>query len=213
MWTRIKEHWALIAWLGVFTGAMLYAFSGYKEEKFWHRWEHAAIASTSVYAVIVYCGAFYAKFFRRIKRGFLGLVVVFLGFALVALGCAFYVSWNSGSIAWHLAWLLAAATCFICVDCAIAHQRSGALKATRELHKRAMLFSDIPIGIGFALLLFYAILVPSHGIDEIKCDKCGNKCDEIRAFFGGAIALQMLLSSWVCALSFHGSRSTKTSKK
>ena len=81
------------------------------------------------------------------------------------------------------------------------------------LHMRALLFSDIPIGIGFTLLLFYAMLIDSNAVDEIKCDKCGIKCDEIRAFFGGAIALQMLLSSWVCALSFHGNRSTKTKNK
>lgn len=201
MWTRIKEQWALLTWVVVFTVAISYAISGYKEEKFWHRWELAAIASTSVYAGLVYVGVFYTKLFKGIKRRFLGRVVGFLVVALFALCFAFVFSWNFWSIKWHLSSLLAAAVCFICVDKTVAHQRSGVLKATRDTYKREMLFSDVPIGIGFALLLFYAILIDSNAVDKI------------RAFFGGAIALQMLLSSWVCALSFHVNRSTKTKKE
>jgi hypothetical protein len=81
------------------------------------------------------------------------------------------------------------AVCFWVVDSIMARQ-SNKEKVSQDFRASVRL-NDTPALMAFAVLFIYSLIYRRNGYDQT-----------FRAFIGGAIAFQMIVSNWVLAIIF-----------
>lgn len=202
MLTRFTKHWPFWIWVLIFVLMCFTGFWGRSQSDFWHSWEYAALGSTVLYTVLFYIMGFFfrRKWFRTIPHGFLGALLPCMLIVVGSLGYATWISYKSGECNWQLFYLVVGSIFFLLISLIMAFKSND--EAVREDFYMSFKLNDTPVAVAFSLLLLYSYLFhKQYGGEPIG----GNHAQfepQIRAFIGGAIAFQMIVSNWIFALLF-----------
>lgn len=203
--TTITKQWAFALWIVTFALVVAFGLKGYRITEprgyslnFWHYWEVAALVSAIIFNILFYILGFFLtpKMFLNLKRpSYIGVLVLLEMISSICLGFATWVSLKEMSCLLQLFSVFIAALCFLTFDSVMA--RESNLPKTREDFKASVSLNDKPSALAFAVLLIFAWIYPtSHGTVN------GDYEPPFRAFIGGAIAFQMIVSNFVLALIF-----------
>lgn len=204
-WVWIQKRWAFWIWVPMFVCAVLWGLSSYAEEQFWQSWVPAGIVSTIVYGALVYLilsltGKIPTRVFSLIAI-LLFFHWIFLVFALLLIyGVLSSVIPNSHDYRYIVGSLLIASSLILIVDRVIISPGSEADDDMRNWHEKAFWSSDLPICLGFLVLLGFACLIHKYQMAKIECNPECKVEWRAQAFFAGAAALQLIFSSTVYAL-------------
>lgn len=198
----LKKRWAFIIWIIIFAGVLIVGIFGTKwtlvgidSSYFWHCWELAALGSTILFNLLFYILGFFMppRMFLRLRvKGYIGLFPVLMAFSVSLLIGATYTSLHNGSCAWQLALLFLASLFLLLFDYIMAKQSDG--ERVRQDFMASVLLNDIPVCIAFLVLFVFS--------NVYQTGKTNVYDPTFRAFIGGAIAFQMLISNWILALIF-----------
>jgi hypothetical protein len=198
-----KKRWAFVIWIVIFAMVLSVGMFGTRlrmpidvaPDHFWHHWELAALGSTCLFNALFYLlGLVIAPrmFLHLKKQALVGVIPLLMLFSVVLLIQATRISLQNGNCMFQLVLLLVVAALLLAVDAIMAKQSKN--EKVRQDFKASVTLNDIPACIAF-LALFAFSIVYHH-------DKPASFDPTFRAFVGGAIAFQMLLSNWVLALIF-----------
>jgi hypothetical protein len=196
----IKKQWPFWIWVVIFIGMFIVGFLGVTEKYFWHYWEYAALGSTVLYATLFYLLGFFfrRKVFMTLKDGKdIGLAIPCMLGAVGFLGYASYVSYSNGNCNEQLIFIVAGSICFLLLSLIMTRRSND--QAVREDFKTSLILNDMPVAVAFGLLLAYSYRFHVIYAGEPLTDKSPPTELQIRAFIGGAIAFQMILSNWIFA--------------
>jgi hypothetical protein len=199
-----KKRWAFIIWIlifavvlsvGMFGAKLLPSFLKVEPGHFWHHWELAALGSTCLFNALFYLIGFFMAprmFLHLNKQVYVGLIPILMLFIVGLLVQATVISLHDGSCMLQLALLLAVAMLLCAFDYIMAKQSQDEM--VRQDFMASVVLNDIPACIAFLALLAFSRVYHSSEVNAYDAP--------FRAFIGGAIAFQMLLSNWVLALIF-----------
>lgn len=199
-----KKQWAFGLWVIIFLVVLVFGLWGHRmvvsfglNWNFWHRWEVGALVSAIVFNIFFYVLGFFLppKMFLHLKKpAYIGVVVLFEFFSCFCLGVATWSSLKEKSCLLQLLCLLFASVSFWGLDLVMARHSED--PRVREDFYASVALNDTPVILAFIVLFVFAWSYPNSaeakGIYDVP----------FRAFIGGAIAFQMILSSWVMALIF-----------
>lgn len=195
----LKSQWAFGLWILIFLCVLLFGLFGPsmgllppQKAQFWHYWEVAALGSTCLFNVLFYVLGFFMppQMFKDLKSfAWVGLVPFLLLIAILCLVLATASSLMEWTCWFQLFLLLVVAICFWGVDSVMARQSNK--DAVRQDFRASVKLNDTPSLMAFFVLFVYALIYRRNGFDQ-----------NFRAFIGGAIAFQMIVSNWVLALIF-----------
>jgi hypothetical protein len=199
-----KKRWAFIIWILIFAMVLCIGMFGTKltspfvkiePHHFWHHWELAALGSTCLFNALFYLIGFFMAprmFLHLFKQVYVGLIPILMLFIVGLLITATYISLHDGSCMTQLALLLSVTILLCTFDFIMAKQSRD--ERVRQDFMASVVLNDIPACIAFLALLAFSMIY--HASEANVYDL------PFRAFIGGAIAFQMLLSNWVLALIF-----------
>jgi Kef-type K+ transport system membrane component KefB len=199
-----KKRWAFIIWIlifavvlsvGMFGAKLLPSFLKVEPGHFWHHWELAALGSTCLFNALFYLIGFFMAprmFLHLNKQVYVGLIPILMLFIVGLLVAATIISLHDGSCMLQLALLLTVTALLCTFDYIMAKQSQD--EKVRQDFMASVVLNDIPACIAFLALLAFSSVY--HSSATMGYDP------PFRAFIGGAIAFQMLLSNWVLALIF-----------
>ena len=128
--------------------------------------------------------------FRDLKSfAWVGLIPFLLLIAILCLVGATASSLMEWTCWLQLLFMVIVAVCFCVVDSIMARQSNK--EKVRQDFRASVKLNDTPALMAFLVLFFYALIYRRTGYDPT-----------FRAFIGGAIAFQMIVSNWVLALIF-----------
>ena len=197
-----KKRWAFIIWIIIFAMVLSVGLFGTKlkipvvaPDHFWHHWELAALGSTCLFNALFYLIGFFMAprmFLHLNKPVYVGVIPILMFSTVGLLILATIVSLNDGSCMLQLALLLGVTALLWAFDSVMAKQSQD--EKVRQDFKASVVLNDIPACIAFLALLAFSAVYHSGMVKPYD--------PTFRAFIGGAIAFQMLLSNWVLALIF-----------
>jgi hypothetical protein len=197
----VKTQWAFGLWAVIFIGVLIFGLWGpsivvlpirYKPPQFWHYWEFAALLSTCIFNVLFYILGFFMppQMFKDLKSfAWAGLIPFLLLIAVLGLIGATISSLMELSCWLQLLFMVVVAVCFWVVDSVMARQSNK--ERVRQDFRASVKLNDTPALMAFSVLFIYSLIYRKNGYDQ-----------SFRAFIGGAIAFQMIVSNWVLALIF-----------
>lgn len=192
----LKRRAVFLVWVLLCAGTVTVGFWGLRSEHFWRYWEIAALASTFLYTIVFYATAFFYPpyLFKDLKENYdIGIAVIFLGLGLLSLAAATFLSIVVGDYRYLLVYLCLSGLWFCGLDAMMVYRTKDGTTSGASF-KDSLSYSDLPVTIAFLLLSVYAVLIyPTDEAKELR----------LRAFFGGAIAFQMIVSNWVYAKLFY----------
>jgi len=195
----LKTQWAFGLWAVIFLLVLCFGvlgprfgILGLKNAQFWHYWEVAALGSTVLFNLLFYVLGFFLppQMFKDLRSfAWVGLVPFLLLIAILCLIAATASSLMEWTCWLQLLFLVVVAICFWGVDSVMARQSNKEL--VRQDFRFSVKLNDTPSLMAFLVLFIYALIYRSKGYDQ-----------NFRAFIGGAVAFQMIVSNWVLALIF-----------
>lgn len=195
----LKNQWAFGLWVVIFVCVLCFGLWGpsigvlpVQKAQFWHYWEVGALGSTCVFNILFYVLGFFLppQMFRDLKSfAWVGLIPFLLLIAILCLVGATASSLMEWTCWLQLLFMVMVAVCFWVVDSIMARQ-SNKEKVSQDFRASVRL-NDTPALMAFAVLFIYSLIYRRNGYDQT-----------FRAFIGGAIAFQMIVSNWVLAIIF-----------
>jgi hypothetical protein len=201
----LKKQWAFGLWVGIFILVLIFGLWGRAimgrwgyEWNFWLYWEVSALGSTILFNILFYILGFFMppQMFLNLKKGgYIGLIVLLEFISIAGLSVATWISLKEKSCFFQMLSILVVAVCFLTLDSVMARQSQN--EKVREDFRASVALNDKPALMAFVVLFIFSWIYPvSHDAPGAIYD------DKFRAFIGGAIAFQMLVSNWVLALIF-----------
>jgi hypothetical protein len=165
-------------------------FSGLSKAPAWKNWEFSALFSTLCYTIYIYYEAIFKKKILDNIKGSWGFL---LGFGFVSLLLLTLIEGNEVihlfnfrmNIAWTLFVLVLITGVFSVIDYIFSKSLKDSMKAISHSYRLSFWFSDLPIFLAFTVLTIYCVILVASG----------NLSADMDAFFGGAIAFQMITSN------------------
>lgn len=201
--SSFKDQWAFFLWIMIFASVLFVGMFGTSKNLplqadpnyFWHSWEIAALGSTILFNLLFYVLGFFMppRMFLQLRvKEYTGLFPLLMALTVGLLAWSTYISLHDGDCTLQIALLLAASVLLLVFDFVMGRQSRS--EKVRQDFQTSVRLNDIPICIAFFVLWLFSCVHPFEGVPPND--------RSFRAFIGGAIAFQMLLSNWVVALIF-----------
>jgi hypothetical protein len=204
-------------WIAIFLLVLGWGFWGVQRTDFWQSWETAAVLSTAAYSLLFYVVGFFSPSRNLFKSvvdkhiKYLGYLLPLMAGAVVFLLAAWAVSHWMGDCNLQLLCIFLASLSFLALSVVMSRHSNDS--AVREDFKTSLHLNDVPVTAAFLLLLLYSVLYHWIYTGQLLPHMLKHLSDPpIKAFIGGAIAFQMIISNWVFAHIFRepGAESRET---
>lgn len=207
--TALGSRWLFYVWVILFVGVIAACvLLAPNRERFWLWWEVGTLGTATVYTTLFYVRLFWnidaasTALYKNLSEGVVGFVPIPCLVAVIALGAAtaFASEWLEPPLTpitshvGSLVCIVIATACFCLIDYLFGfrHQNTHVQHEFRQ----GLFLNGVPVFVAFVVLL---VFVWQFDVDT-------RWSIPLKAFVGGAVAFEMLISNTVFAVMFYKPR-------